>query len=110
MRFSNKGRLGETYNIGGCNEWTNIDIVRLICERLDELRPGEKSKSELITYVKDRAGHDRRYAIDATRIMNETRLEAGLYLRDRHRADHPLVPGQRGLVGAHQGWCVPGLL
>ena len=67
-----KGRLGETYNIGGCNEWTNIDIVRLICERLDELRPGEKSKSELSSYVKDRAGHDRRYAIDATRIMNET--------------------------------------
>jgi dTDP-glucose 4,6-dehydratase len=68
----NQGRLGETYNIGGCNEWTNIDIVRLICERLDELRPGKKSKSELITYVTDRAGHDRRYAIDATRIMNET--------------------------------------
>ena len=66
-----KGRLGETYNIGGCNEWTNIDIVRLICERLDELRPGEKSKSELITYVKDRAGHDRRYAINATRIISE---------------------------------------
>jgi len=68
----NKGRLGETYNIGGCNEWTNIDIVRLICDRLDELRPGSKPKSELITYVKDRAGHDRRYAIDATRIINET--------------------------------------
>ena len=66
-----KGHLGETYNIGGCNEWTNIDIVRLICGRLDELRPAEKSKSELITYVKDRAGHDRRYAIDATRIINE---------------------------------------
>jgi len=70
-----KGRLGETYNIGGCNEWTNIDIVRLICERLDELRPGDKSKSELITYVKDRAGHDRRYAIDAARIINETGWE-----------------------------------
>jgi len=67
----NKGRLGETYNIGGCNEWTNIDIVRLICERLDEMRPAEKSKSELISYVKDRAGHDRRYAIDATRIISE---------------------------------------
>jgi dTDP-glucose 4,6-dehydratase len=66
-----KGRLGETYNIGGCNEWTNIDIVRLICERLDELRPGKMSKAELITYVRDRAGHDRRYAIDASRIINE---------------------------------------
>ena len=67
----NQGRLGETYNIGGCNEWTNIDIVRLICERLDELRPGETSKSELITYVKDRAGHDRRYAIDAGKMKRE---------------------------------------
>jgi len=66
-----RGVLGETYNIGGCNEWTNIDIVRIICERLDELRKGEKPAAELITYVKDRAGHDRRYAIDATRIINE---------------------------------------
>ena len=67
----NKGRLGETYNIGGCNEWTNIDIVKLICERLDELRPGETSKSDLISYVKDRAGHDRRYAIDAGKMKRE---------------------------------------
>lgn len=66
-----KGRLGESYNIGGCNEWANIDIVKLICERLDEMRPGSKPKSELITYVKDRPGHDRRYAIDAGKIINE---------------------------------------
>ncbi len=65
------GRLGETYNIGGCNEWANIDIVKLICKRLDELRPGNKPKAELITYVKDRPGHDRRYAIDADKIMDE---------------------------------------
>jgi dTDP-glucose 4,6-dehydratase len=67
-----QGRLGETYNIGGCNEWANIDIVNLICKRLDELKPGDKPKSDLIAYVKDRPGHDRRYAIDATKIMNET--------------------------------------
>ncbi|MDH5485870.1 MAG: GDP-mannose 4,6-dehydratase, partial [Gammaproteobacteria bacterium] len=66
-----KGRLGETYNIGGCNEWANIDIVKLICKRLDELRPGDKPKAELITYVTDRPGHDRRYAINAGKIMNE---------------------------------------
>ena len=66
-----KGRLGEIYNIGGCNEWANIDIVKLICERLDKLRPGSKSKSELIEFVKDRPGHDRRYAIDAGKIMGE---------------------------------------
>jgi dTDP-glucose 4,6-dehydratase len=65
------GRLGETYNIGGCNEWTNIDIVRLVCSILDELRPGERPKSELITFVKDRPGHDLRYAINADKIMSE---------------------------------------
>ncbi len=66
-----RGRLGETYNIGGCNEWTNIDIVCLVCATLDELRPGDRPKSELITYVKDRPGHDLRYAINADKIMNE---------------------------------------
>ncbi len=66
-----QGRLGETYNIGGCNEWTNIDIVRLICSILDELRPGDRPKSELITFVKDRPGHDLRYAINANKIMSE---------------------------------------
>ena len=65
------GRLGEVYNIGGCNEWANIDIVKLICERLDELRPGNEPRSDLITYVKDRPGHDRRYAIDASKIIDE---------------------------------------
>ncbi|MCW9024254.1 MAG: dTDP-glucose 4,6-dehydratase [Gammaproteobacteria bacterium] len=66
-----QGRLGETYNIGGCNEWANIDIVKLICKRLDELRPGNNPKAELITYVTDRPGHDRRYAINAGKIMTE---------------------------------------
>lgn len=67
----NKGRVGETYNIGGNNEWANIDIVKLICTLMDEYRPSVMPSSSLITYVKDRPGHDRRYAIDATRIMNE---------------------------------------
>jgi len=66
-----EGRLGETYNIGGCNEWTNIDIVKLICNRLDELRPGDTPKSDLIIYVTDRLGHDRRYAIDAGKMKRE---------------------------------------
>jgi dTDP-glucose 4,6-dehydratase len=65
-----RGSLGETYNIGGCNEWSNIEIVRLICATLDQLRPGNRPKSELITFVKDRPGHDRRYAIDASKIMH----------------------------------------
>lgn len=66
-----RGAAGETYNIGGGNEWTNIDIVKLVCNRLDEIRPGKIAKSELIEFIKDRPGHDRRYAIDASRITNE---------------------------------------
>ena len=65
------GTPGEVYNIGGINEWYNIDIVNLICERLDELQPGADSCKSLITYVTDRPGHDRRYAIDAGRMQSE---------------------------------------
>ena len=66
-----KGRLGETYNIGGWNEKTNLEVVHAICAILDELRPQEKPYTSLITYVQDRPGHDRRYAIDASKIANE---------------------------------------
>jgi dTDP-glucose 4,6-dehydratase len=68
----NRGQLGETYNIGGHNEWANLRIVELICDLIDELKPqlGGNSR-ELISYVKDRAGHDRRYAIDASKIQKE---------------------------------------
>lgn len=82
----NKGRLGENYNIGGHNEWANIDIVKLVCELLNEqFKNNEKlsakypeakaaladKAAELITFVEDRAGHDWRYAIDATKTNNE---------------------------------------
>ena len=68
-----RGRVGETYNIGGWNEQTNISIVRLICSILDELHAGSPvtPHENLITYVKDRPGHDRRYAIDARKIERE---------------------------------------
>lgn len=67
-----KGIVGETYNIGGLNEWKNIDIVRLLCKIMDEKLGRPKGTSEqLITFVKDRAGHDMRYAIDAAKIENE---------------------------------------
>lgn len=67
-----KGKKGETYNIGGNNEWKNIDLIRLICSFLDDkLRVAPKSSEKLITYVKDRAGHDLRYAIDSSKIKNE---------------------------------------
>lgn len=67
-----KGRIGETYNIGGNNEWKNIDLINDLCDVMDELLDREAGSSKkLITYVKDRAGHDRRYAIDASKLMNE---------------------------------------
>ncbi|MDI5891883.1 dTDP-glucose 4,6-dehydratase [Halomonas rhizosphaerae] len=66
-----KGMLGETYNIGGSSERTNIDVVRTLCTLLDELRPAENSYHDLITHVLDRPGHDQRYAIDAGRIRRE---------------------------------------
>jgi dTDP-glucose 4,6-dehydratase len=66
------GREGETYNIGGFNEWKNIDLVKLLCKQMDEKLENEPGTSErLITYIKDRPGHDRRYAIDATKINKE---------------------------------------
>jgi dTDP-glucose 4,6-dehydratase len=67
-----KGKEGETYNIGGFNEWKNIDLVKLLCKQMDEKLGNAAGTSEqLITYIKDRPGHDRRYAIDATKINQE---------------------------------------
>ncbi|MFQ5329114.1 MAG: dTDP-glucose 4,6-dehydratase [Thermodesulfobacteriota bacterium] len=75
------GRMGETYNIGGCNEWKNINIVHLLCDLVDEMVakdnklksafPLKGSRRELITFVKDRPGHDQRYAIDCTKLEKE---------------------------------------
>jgi dTDP-glucose 4,6-dehydratase len=80
------GRVGETYNVGGRNEWKNLDIVRLLCRMVDEAFASDqhlarrfpqspaasgRPSEELITFVKDRPGHDRRYAIDATRIERD---------------------------------------
>lgn len=67
-----QGRLGETYNIGGCNEWKNIDLIRLLISTTDKLLGNPEGYSnELITFVTDRAGHDLRYAIDSSKLMNE---------------------------------------
>jgi len=65
------GRLGETYNIGGINEWANIDIVRLICGLMDEQHPAGTPHADLISFVADRPGHDWRYAIDARKVCAE---------------------------------------
>jgi dTDP-glucose 4,6-dehydratase len=67
-----KGKLGETYNIGGHNEWKNLDLIKLLCTIMDKKLGRDPGTSEgLITYVKDRAGHDLRYAIDAAKLQNE---------------------------------------
>jgi dTDP-glucose 4,6-dehydratase len=65
------GKLGETYNIGGWNEKTNLEVVQAICTILDELHPQGAPHNKLITYVADRPGHDKRYAIDATKVAND---------------------------------------
>ena len=90
-----KGKLGETYNIGGHNEWANLRIVELICDTIDEFMPqlGGGSR-KLISFVKDRAGHDRRYAIDATKIQRELgwtpahKFEQGIRETIRWYLDH----------------------
>ncbi len=78
-----QGKTGETYNVGGFNEWKNIDIVKLLCQKMDEkLGRVEGSSEKLITYVKDRAGHDLRYAIDASKIKNELGWEPSLQFEE----------------------------
>ena len=91
-----RGRLGETYNVGGWNEQPNIEIVRTICRLLDEMRPNPAgSYSRLITHVTDRPGHDRRYAIDARKIERELgwkpaeTFETGIRKTVQWYLDHP---------------------
>jgi dTDP-glucose 4,6-dehydratase len=89
-----RGRIGETYNIGGNAERRNIDLVRLICDELDSLRPANAPHAELIRFVEDRPGHDERYAIDASKIADElgwtpsVTLEAGIRDTVRWYVDH----------------------
>ena len=66
-----RGDVGRSYNIGGENEASNIDLVRMICAHLDQMRPKENAYAEQITFVTDRPGHDQRYAIDPSRIRDE---------------------------------------
>ena len=96
-RVLEAGRVGETYNVGGWNEKPNIEIVKTICALLDELRPREDgaSYSTQISYVKDRPGHDRRYAIDARKIERELgwkpaeTFETGIRKTVQWYLDHP---------------------
>ena len=97
-----RGRVGETYNIGGKAERRNIDVVNAICDAMDQLapRPNGASHRELITFVPDRPGHDFRYAIDFTQAQRRARLVAEALLRNRPQCDREMVPRQSRLVGA----------
>jgi len=78
-----KGKTGDTYNIGGFNEWKNIDLIRTMCRVMDKkLNRPEGESEKLITYVKDRAGHDLRYAINATKIKNELGWEPSVQFEE----------------------------
>jgi len=106
-----KGRVGETYNIGGCNEMANIDVVKTVCTLLDELHPTSPltPHASLVTYVKARAGHARRYAIDARKIEqalswtpSET-FETGIRKTVQWYLDHQSWV-EHVVSGEYQGW------
>jgi dTDP-glucose 4,6-dehydratase len=78
-----KGKNGDTYNIGGFNEWRNIDLIHLLCNIMDKkLGRSEGESAQLIAFVKDRAGHDARYAIDATKLKNELGWEPSIQFEE----------------------------
>ncbi|WP_374342169.1 dTDP-glucose 4,6-dehydratase [Azonexus sp.] len=116
-RMLDAGRIGETYNVGGCNEKTNLEVVRTLCTLLDELRPRADGQSYAmqIDFVADRPGHDRRYAIDAGKLERELgwrpaeSFETGIRRTVRWYLDHPdwveqVTSGAyREWVGRHYG-------
>jgi dTDP-glucose 4,6-dehydratase len=111
FKIVTKGKIGETYNIGGHNEKTNLEVVKTICKLLNELAPkkpqGVKNYQDLITFVKDRPGHDARYAIDASKIdrelgwVPEETFETGLRKTVQWYLDNPLW-WERVLSGAYR--------
>ena len=96
-----KGKIGETYNVGGGNQQANIDVVHMVCDLLDELVPESPHKPhrQLIRFVQDRPGHDRRYAIDARKLERELGWRAAGDLCHRAAQDRGMVPGQPAMDG-----------
>ncbi len=95
MLVAERGVPGQSYNVGGRNEWRNIDVVHAICDLMNEFSPRSGGYRDLITYVNDRPGHDQRYAIDSSKIERELgwkpaeRFETGLRKTVRWYLDHP---------------------
>ncbi len=103
--------MGEVYNIGGCNEKTNLDVVKAICGTLDELEPAANGRpyASLMTYVKDRPGHDRRYAMDTRKIERDLSwrpretFESGIRKTVQWYLDHPNWV-EKVTSGGYQDW------
>ena len=88
-----RGKVADTYNIGGFNEWKNIDLIRVIVRTVDRLLGNPEGSSEkLITYVTDRAGHDLRYAIDSRKLKRELGWQPSLRSSRKESKNCPLVP------------------
>ena len=103
LTIAEGGRVGESYNVGGNSEKTNLEVVRMICALVDEVAPngGISPREQLVTFVEDRPGHDLRYAIDASKLRERARLGAVGNLRERAPQDRAVVYRERGLVVSH---------
>ena len=97
------GQNGETYNIGGNNEWTNIDLIHKLCEVMDcKLNREAGESAKLITFVKDRAGHDLRYAIDSSKLQNELGWTPSLQFEEGIEKTCGLVHGKPRMDGPNR--------
>ena len=104
-----RGRIGETYNVGGNSERTNLDVVKTLCRVIDELRPAATPRESLLTFVKDRPGHDRRYALNAGKLARELgwqpqeRFESGMRKTVAWYLDNPQWI-ERVVSGEYRNW------